>query len=1038
MNTLAIKSFEKRGYDLISNTFFAFEYKENNRDRINITKKITFNTFNDYYKYLRGDIYNQACYFGYRFSENDIKKYHIKNELINYEALIQDKILNYTFESVYDEELNKPSHTTEDIINWINKCKPIDSYDSLMREFKKFKKIFSFFGSEKVYFSLIIQKFGNLATNAIIDYIKNDNFSGVDFYDILFNFGKDESIKIFDCIKTKYGKKSIQRMKKSIELFNTQKSIIIKRGEFDNSSQLFVINYRFFNIENKTSYMYISKYFLTFSDFVKELDGDLSNCDLSKSKLDINIINKYKMNELTKLPISNHYSSYKVIKTFEDNKFVVYQNWFDENDKLIFKKEHYFDFFFDFAFFLNYDISNADLIMCDGIENISKISSLNINGIKVKSSAAKILKLKINEIKKDKYDLSEFETTRNNELITIDAFLDKRVQDDDYTNTISYVTDIHLLHRFQAWECETTEDMIFVMRYIINNFVNDKSHIKLIGGDIASDYNIYKSFITHLRKQEQYNDFFVTLGNHELWSFKDHNLQSTINTYRNLLKENNMYLVHNNLYYYDNGINEITSEELKTISENELRNKLRSAFLIIFGGIGFSGRNEAFNANQNIYRGALDRKQEIKESEYFNNIHNKISKALYDKNVIVFTHMPLKDWSRDNEYTNKFIYVSGHNHRNYYFDDGNKRIYSDNQIGYKIKDVYLKQLSVNFNYDWFSDYKDGIYEITKSDYYNFYRGINEHLSFNWGFKKLYMLKREKIYMFLMLTPKDSLLVLNGGAIKSAGHHTVDYFYENLVNYSQSLKMFLSKYDEFQKNVSKEIKSIGGYGKIHGSIIDIDFYNHLYLNPLDGTITSYYADSITEKYVYNNLPSLLKNRCPAIYNNYEKLFIDNKDNRSVIVSKNNLKISNGVIFVEDTSMYRVSRILKGLQFTTKYNVVRLWNDTIIGDPSEEKGRLIVSGIINPEEIKTIHKEQKLLESKNKPTRNVKIIKEKNNKTKYELYVEKIELLTKNIEVLEYINASSKAKYKCKNCGNIWSTRPDHFKDRQRYCCPKCKK
>ena len=35
-------------------------------------------------------------------------------------------------------------------------------------------------------------------------------------------------------------------------------------------------------------------------------------------------------------------------------------------------------------------------------------------------------------------------------------------------------------------------------------------------------------------------------------------------------------------------------------------------------------------------------------------------------------------------------------------------------------------------------------------------------------------------MFLMLTPKDSLLILNGGALKSAGHHTVDYFYETTI------------------------------------------------------------------------------------------------------------------------------------------------------------------------------------------------------------------------------------------------------------------
>ena len=55
------------------------------------------------------------------------------------------------------------------------------------------------------------------------------------------------------------------------------------------------------------------------------------------------------------------------------------------------------------------------------------------------------------------------------------------------------------------------------------------------------------------------------------------------------------------------------------------------------------------------------------------------------------------------------------------------------------------------------------------------------------------------------------------------------------------------------------------------------------------------------------------------------------------------------YVDSTEMYKVSRILKGLQFTTKYNIVRLWNDAIVADASEENGKLIVSGIIDPDSM-----------------------------------------------------------------------------------------
>jgi hypothetical protein len=249
-------------------------------------------------------------------------------------------------------------------------------------------------------------------------------------------------------------------------------------------------------------------------------------------------------------------------------------------------------------------------------------------------------------------------------------------------------------------------------------------------------------------------------------------------------------------------------------------------------------------------------------------------------------------------------------------------------------------------YDWFSDYKDGIYEIDRNDYINFYRGINEGITFNRKYEKLYMLKRDSIYMFLMKSVKGTLQILNGGAIRSALEHDLNYYFNNMVTYSKSLRLFLTDYDDFKRSVSKYIKSIGGNGRIHGCIIDIDYYNHLYLNPLDGTISPYFATSMIDKYVYNNLPSLLKKECPNLYINYENKRIKNDGSNRLAVFNNNLTISNKTIYVDSTEMYKVSRILKGLQFTTQYNIVRLWSDSFVGEPSKERGKLIVSNIINP--------------------------------------------------------------------------------------------
>lgn len=185
------------------------------------------------------------------------------------------------------------------------------------------------------------------------------------------------------------------------------------------------------------------------------------------------------------------------------------------------------------------------------------------------------------------------------------------------------------------------------------------------------------------------------------------------------------------------------------------------------------------------------------------------------------------------------------------------------------------------------------------------------VTLNRQFDKLFRI----INMFLMQSPKGRLSVLNGGTIKNIKNHSLEYFYENLTNYAQSVTMFLSNYEAFEKKVSNEIKKLGGFGRIHGSIVDIDFFNHLYINPLDGSITPYFAYSMTSKYVYRNLPSLLKCRCPRLYANFERLIGEPKSETKLVPFGKDLTVYNDVVFVESTEMYKISRILKRLQFTT---------------------------------------------------------------------------------------------------------------------------
>ena len=958
---LQLRVFGKRGFDILALKFFAYEYKlENGRSSPTIIKN-EYEAFEDYYNNLKGDIYRQSCYYGYKFSDKDIDKYSLVVENLNFDSFIDDDISMYTFESFEKQEKEKNEKRVKNgqrLQEWALKADKINTYDELLEKLKYFNKNI-LWNTKHVFFAILMQKYGQPMFDLFLRYACSHNSfndsDGIAMTDILFYYGAEAAQTVIDnykddTVSERTRKKDVRCMRERISKFQAKETICNKVGKFDFDLQLYCVKYLFYAGDEEYPFMRVKKYFVSFDDFANELGGNLCGCDLSKSSLTQAEISKYKTDEYTQLPAIKYCSSYQVVKEYVNGEFVVTQYWFDAQKSTIFENKKTFGFFCDFVHYLKKDLSDADLLLCDNIFNISEIKDLNLNRLHVRSGAAEKLNLELNLIPDDKYKAVDFTESKNYELATENAFMLERPQNEEYIDNISYITDIHLFHRYEAWKCRTTDDMIYVTKVIANEFANDKPAIQLIGGDIASDSTWYRIFINILREATKYKRVFVTLGNHELWAFPNLDLNAIVKRYRAFLARNDMRLVHNNLYYIENGTTkEITTSELENIDETSLRQKVRSASLIIFGGIGFSGKNQEFNAIQGIYRKTLSRDREIAESIKFDTLYKKVARALYGKNVIILTHMPMKDWSSDNVVAKGFVYVNGHNHRNYYFDDGITRIYADNQIGYKQKYVRMKHLSISMQYDWFSDYKDGIYEINRNDYINFYRGIEEYIDFNREFRQLYMLKRDGAYMFLMVSPKGNLQVLNGGMIRSAGKHQKEYFYDNLSRYAQSVKMFLSQYNAYQAKIAKAVKSIGGEGRIHGCIVDIDFFNHIYVNPLDETITPYFAYSITDKYVYKNIPSLLANECPSLYANYESKYRDDKNILALVPVEDNFNITDETIEVEDTGMYRVSRIIKSLQYTTKYSVVRRWNDSFTCNISKENGKLIVGEIINLEKL-----------------------------------------------------------------------------------------
>lgn len=739
--------------------------------------------------------------------------------------------------------------------------------------------------------------------------------------------------------------------------------------------------------------------------------------------------------------------------SIEDNLFHIIK----EKKYTFEREEKTYALFDQFYRALNKNLANADLLDYDfqGVD-ISKYILA-----KAKVSSEIMIKLGI-------YNNTLYKSlTKDNHLANIMPSTSLDLVPSRYSNfeefeegnvVVCYISDLHLNHKIlnkfknniNKFELDSYfRKVVEKLKNSLPTFTRD--YIIVFVGDISYNFDVFKLFFKFYRKEIPYQKTFVILGNHELWDTKLNKncktVEEIIANYRMFLNsfENKIYLLENQLFL-PNDRHIYSQEEILNLDKNTLRQKFLRNSYAIFGGIGYAGKNEKFNANQGIYRTQyITREQEKERSNQVDALHRKLTEIASDKKVFFITHMPKEDWSKS-DYNKNWFYISGHTHKNKYIENETLKVYADNQVGYLNDSYGFKYLMTTKEFDIFQDYKDGIYEITKEQYKLFYFGVGNNIDFNRNFEKLFMLKRNGIYCFLIkMNNSNDLKLLNGGNIKNVGKHDINYFYENLVNYSNSVKLFLKAYENFQRQISNEIKKIGGSGYIHGCIIDIDFYNHLYVNPLDAKITPYFALSIIDKYVYTNLISLLKAHNKDLYENYIKLLEYGSNNKNLIIFNNNLQESNKKEFVPETDMYRISRVLKGFQYTTKNNIVRLWNDTIVSNSTKESGRLIVSGLLNPEEMKKIQAKQRKIEKqqhnieykKEKQNEKQSVTKEEKKKILFDKYSSKLSTLNKNLKVVSYYGAKEKAEYECLICGYKWSYRPDHFSEKYKYKCPKCK-
>ncbi len=363
-------------------------------------------------------------------------------------------------------------------------------------------------------------------------------------------------------------------------------------------------------------------------------------------------------------------------------------------------------------------------------------------------------------------------------------------------------------------------------------------------------------------------------------------------------------------------------EELIKASPKEIRDFCITASYLIFGGIGYSGLNPVYNSNSGMYQTAINnRKDEIQQSKKIGSIYSKLKQTIDDLKLIVLTHMPKSDWSNE-EYVPNWYYVSGHTHKSYYRCDKHANIFSDNQIGYFSENIKLKKFTISSMSNLFIDYIDGIHTISAKNYLTFYRLNGQDIQFNTK-HDIIMIKKAEYYMFFVKNG-DKVKLLDGGRSRTI-EHDINYYYNRIELYVNNVNMFFEKYNTILKRVSSEINLFGGMGHIHGCIVDIDFFNHVYVNPFDGKIIPYYAESSIDKYIYNDVRSLLYHNCDELFLNYENIRNASQSD-SLIYSNESTEITSGM-YVADTEIYKISKIFKKFQFLSNNHIIRVWNDSL---------------------------------------------------------------------------------------------------------------
>ena len=297
-----------------------------------------------------------------------------------------------------------------------------------------------------------------------------------------------------------------------------------------------------------------------------------------------------------------------------------------------------------------------------------------------------------------------------------------------------------------------------------------------------------------------------------------------------------------------------------------------------------------------------------------------------------------------------------------------------------------------------NNYTDGIFDISIDDYWSYLRTING-ISFDKPLfkntKSIKFLKHSGFIMFVSVSGNNTYGILKGGQYRNLDF-PLQYYFDRMAEYGNIIINQFSDYWDCLEKSSKLIQQIepsiedvkkhnyGDYkktcieqnqnclpfeswykinkstlkfdGKIHGCIIDFDYSNHIYINPTNGEIIPYTAPSMYEKYVYQNIASLISSKRPEMLEGYKQV-VNSQQFSSLLIQNNNstsqyslIKVNSEIVqrIVDDTAlieeekeeinsntelntnteMYKISNRIYELQSIHDNHLITIWYDNIL--------------------------------------------------------------------------------------------------------------